>query len=166
MTDNKAKSDSSKNKTQASGFGGVVVIGGLLLIVLLIFLGQKGQTTNQTIDDNNPGPENSAVQDQEDPEELATAAGLPKLLDLGSLNCVPCKMMEPILEELTEEYHGRFIVEFIDVRENQAAGRQHSISSIPTQIFFDGDGGELFRHVGFYSKEEILSKWEEMGYSF
>jgi len=91
------------------------------------------------------------------------AAGLPRLLDLGSVSCIPCKMMAPILEELKKEYAGRLQVEFVDVMANPDAGRSYQISLIPTQIFFDASGKERFRHEGFFSKEDILAKWKELG---
>jgi len=90
-------------------------------------------------------------------------AKLPKLLDLGAGKCVPCKMMAPILEGLKKEYVGRMNVEFIDVWENPDAAKPYGIEVIPTQIFFDADGKELFRHVGFFGKEDILGKWKELG---
>lgn len=89
--------------------------------------------------------------------------GLPRLLDLGATKCVPCKMMAPILEELDEQYAGSLEVVFIDVWENRDAATEYGIESIPTQIFFDASGNELFRHVGFISKEDILAKWKELG---
>lgn len=95
--------------------------------------------------------------------ESIVAQGLPKLLDLGAGKCVPCKMMEPILEELTETYADKLEVEFIDVWENHDAGASYGIRMIPTQIFFDAAGEELFRHEGFFSKEDILAKWKELG---
>lgn len=91
------------------------------------------------------------------------AAKLPKLLDLGATRCIPCKMMAPILEELKKEYAGRMNVEFIDVWENRDAGKPYNIEMIPTQIFFDAGGKELFRHQGFFGKEDILAKWKELG---
>ena len=91
------------------------------------------------------------------------AAKLPRLLDLGAGKCIPCKMMAPILEELKKEYAGRMNVEFIDVWQNPDAGKQYGIEMIPTQIFFDASGKELFRHVGFFGKEDILGKWKELG---
>lgn len=86
---------------------------------------------------------------------------LPKLVDLGASKCTPCKMMEPILEELKDEYSDSFKVEFIDVWENEEAGEKYNIRMIPTQIFFDAEGKEIFRHEGFFSKEDILATWEE-----
>lgn len=91
------------------------------------------------------------------------AAKLPKLLDLGANKCIPCKMMAPILEELKTDYAGRMTVEFIDVWQNPDAGKQYGVEMIPTQIFFAADGRELFRHVGFFGREDILGKWKELG---
>jgi thioredoxin 1 len=88
---------------------------------------------------------------------------LPRLIDLGATKCIPCKMMAPILEQLKKEYAGRLVVEFLDVWENRSAGDRYGIRTIPTQIFFDATGKELFRHEGFYSKEDILGKWKELG---
>ncbi len=90
-------------------------------------------------------------------------AKLPKLIDLGADKCIPCKAMAPILEEMKKEYAGRMNVEFIDVWKNEDAGSQYNIETIPTQIFFDAEGKELFRHIGFFGKEDILAKWKELG---
>jgi len=91
---------------------------------------------------------------------------MPKIVDLGADKCVPCKMMAPILEELKHQYKGRFDVEVIDVWKNPAAGNAYRIRLIPTQIFFDEKGTELYRHEGFMSKQDILNKWIELGYKF
>ena len=91
------------------------------------------------------------------------ATKLPRLLDIGADKCIPCKMMAPVLEELKKEYAGRMKVEFIDVWKNPDAGKPYKIEVIPTQIFFDAEGKELFRHVGFFGKEDILGKWKELG---
>ena len=90
-------------------------------------------------------------------------AKLPKLLDLGATKCIPCKMMAPILEELKKEYAGKMKVEFIDVWQNEDAGKKYGVEMIPTQIFFDANDKELFRHTGFFGKEDILAKWKELG---
>lgn len=90
-------------------------------------------------------------------------ARLPRLVDLGADKCIPCKMMAPILAEFQRDYADRFVTEFIDVWKNPAAGAQYDIRVIPTQIFYDADGKELFRHEGFYGREDILGKWKELG---
>ena len=96
----------------------------------------------------------------------AVAAKLPRLLDLGATKCIPCKMMAPVLEELKKEYAGKLQVEFIDVWQDEAAGKQHGVEMIPTQIFYDANGKELFRHTGFFGKQDILAKWRELGVTF
>jgi thioredoxin 1 len=100
-----------------------------------------------------------------DPASPASVANvkLPKLLDLGAGKCIPCRMMAPILEELKKEYAGKMNVEFIDVWVNPDAAKPYGIEVIPTQIFYDADGKELFRHVGFFAKEDILAKWKALG---
>lgn len=90
-------------------------------------------------------------------------AKLPKLIDLGAGKCIPCKLMAPILVDLRKEYAGRMEVVFIDVWENPDAGKQYGIEVIPTQIFYDAEGKELTRHVGFFGKEDILGQWKELG---
>lgn len=95
-------------------------------------------------------------------ESSDSAVKLPKLLDLGATKCIPCKMMAPILEELKKEYAGKLKVEFIDVWENENAGKEYGVEMIPTQIFYDAAGKELFRHTGFFGKEDILAKWKEL----
>ncbi len=89
--------------------------------------------------------------------------GIPRLVDLGATKCVPCKMMAPILEDLKKTYAGKMDVEFIDVWENPDAGKKYGINVIPTQIFYDAQGKELFRHEGFFGKEDILAKWKKLG---
>ena len=91
------------------------------------------------------------------------AARLPRLLDFGSTTCTQCKLMAPILDEMTETFAGRLEVRFIDVRKDKAAAERHGVQIIPTQIFFDASGKELFRHQGFFSREDILAKWAELG---
>ncbi len=91
------------------------------------------------------------------------AAALPRLVDLGADTCIPCKMMAPILEELKAEYAGRLQVEFYDVCKNPGIGEKFGIRIIPTQIFYDASGRELYRHEGFMSRADILAKWKELG---
>jgi thioredoxin 1 len=91
---------------------------------------------------------------------------LPRLVDLGADKCIPCKMMAPVLKELQKEYARRMEVQFIDVWKNPDAGKAYQIHLIPTQIFFDASGKELYRHEGFFSKADILAKWKELGIEF
>ena len=145
-------------------FGKMTIVALLILAVIVTFylkenraIGQKTQTM-QTIE-------------TELAEELIQASGanetnLPRFLELGADQCVPCKMMQPILEELRREYSGQLQVDFIDVWKDPKQSQQYAISSIPTQIIFDAQGKEVFRHIGFFPKDQILKKFEELGMSF
>ncbi len=100
---------------------------------------------------------------QSAPQAAVPATAKPRMIDLGAKKCIPCKMMAPILEDLMKNYADHFETIFIDVWENTEAGKEYGIKTIPTQIFFDAQGKELFRHEGFISKEDILKKWAEFG---
>ena len=96
----------------------------------------------------------------------ATAAAtnvVPRLVDLGAGRCILCKLMAPILDDLKKTCAGRLDVVFIDVSKNMDEARKYGIKLIPTQIFYGVDGQELFRHEGFFAKEDILAKWKELG---
>ena len=97
------------------------------------------------------------------PEPASQGKAVPRLVDLGATKCIQCKMMAPILEDLKKTCAGKLDVQFIDVLENPDAGTPYGIQIIPTQIFYDAAGKELFRHEGFFAKEDILAKWKEFG---
>ena len=99
-------------------------------------------------------------------DDTATAAPVPgkvTMVDFGAKTCVPCKMMAPILEELEKEYTERAAILFIDVWENPEAGRKYGIQLIPTQIFYDAKGKEVFRHEGFMDKAAIVARLQKLG---
>lgn len=97
------------------------------------------------------------------PTSPAVAKKMPRVVDLGADKCIPCKQLAPILEELKKEYAGRVTVDFIDVWKNPKAGEPYQIRVIPTQVFFDADGKEVWRHEGFLPKEEFVKKFAELG---
>ena len=90
---------------------------------------------------------------------------LPLLLDLGSHACVPCKQMMPILDTLKTECSDQFSTRFIDVGMYPEEAEKYGIRIIPTQLFFNAQGEELFRHEGFFSRDQILNKWADLGFS-
>jgi thioredoxin 1 len=88
---------------------------------------------------------------------------LPRLVDVGADKCIPCVMMAPLLEELKKEYAGVLDVEFVDVWKNPVGAKQYGVRGIPTQIFYDANGKELKRHMGFISKQGILDEFQKLG---
>jgi thioredoxin 1 len=95
-------------------------------------------------------------------DTIAPVPGMVTMVDLGAKSCIPCKMMAPILEELEKEYKGKAAIIFIDVWQNEDEGKRFAISMIPTQIFFDRDGKEVYRHAGFLEKQAIVDRLEVM----
>ncbi|MHB8773107.1 MAG: thioredoxin family protein [Syntrophales bacterium] len=89
--------------------------------------------------------------------------GMVTMVDLGAKKCIPCKMMAPILAKLEKEYSGRAAVVFFDVWEDPAPAKRFGIRTIPTQIFFDKEGKEVYRHEGFLGEQEIVQRFKDMG---
>jgi len=87
----------------------------------------------------------------------------PAVIDLGMGKCIPCKQMKPILEELMQEYKGRARIEIIDIGQRPDQAEKHKVMLIPTQIFFDKDGQEVYRHEGFMPQADIVARLKEMG---
>jgi thioredoxin 1 len=78
-------------------------------------------------------------------------------VELGSVNCIPCKKMQPIMESIEEKYSDQIEVIFYDVwkADQKKYAEQYKISLIPTQVFLDANGEEFHRHQGFYPEEAI-----------
>jgi thioredoxin 1 len=78
-------------------------------------------------------------------------------VELGSVNCIPCKQMQPIMKSIEENYGDQVKVIFYDVwKEDQKKySKQYGIKLIPTQVFLDANGKEFHRHEGFYPEAEI-----------
>lgn len=95
--------------------------------------------------------------------QQALASGKPTLIDLGARSCIPCKKMAPILEELAATYRGQANVLFIDVHDDREAASRFGIQMIPTQLFFDGKGKEVKRHVGFMDRPDLLMGLQAAG---
>jgi thioredoxin 1 len=149
----------------------IVIVIALIAVVGLVFaLRQKDREAASEPADAVISSADTAMGDAaaalEDASKADKPAGLPRLIDLGAGKCIPCKMMKPLLDELKENYKNSFQVIFIDVWENPGEAKKYGIRLIPTQIFYDAGGKELFRHEGFYSKEDILGKWKELGFDF
>jgi len=89
--------------------------------------------------------------------------GMVTMIDLGAKKCIPCKMMAPILEKMEKVYKGKAVIAFIDVWEHQESVNRFGIRAIPTQIFFDKDAKEVYRHVGFLAEKDIVAQLEKMG---
>ena len=95
----------------------------------------------------------------------ALTDGKPFLVDFGANSCIPCRQMRPILKEVDKEYAGKTRVLIIDVYKYQDLAREYKIQLLPTLVFFDPKGKEVFRHMGVLDKEKIVAKLKEIGMS-
>ncbi|MBC2704766.1 co-chaperone YbbN [Desulfobacula sp.] len=95
--------------------------------------------------------------------EKLPVKGMVTLIDLGATECIPCKMMAPILTKLKKAYAGKADIVFIDVWKNRQQAPRFKIRAIPTQIFFNKQGEEVYRHVGFLDEKSIVKQLTKMG---
>jgi thiol-disulfide isomerase/thioredoxin len=100
---------------------------------------------------------------RDNPVDKARLSGKPSLVDFGATGCRPCDMLAPILKTLENKYEGKVNVLFVHVREQQVLAARYGVESIPVQVFFDKDGKEVFRHVGFYPQDQLEKHLAEMG---
>lgn len=116
-----------------------------------------------TIDVDKAWVEKQYASAMDNPVNKARMSGKPSLVDFWADGCIPCDMMTPVLGSLTKEYEGKLNVLFVHVRKEQILAARYGIQTIPVQIFFDKDGKEIFRHTGFFPKDQIVAKLIEIG---
>jgi len=100
---------------------------------------------------------------RDNPVDEARMSGRPTMAEFGATGCIPCDMMQPILDNLRKKYPDRLNVVFVHVGENRILGARFGIQSIPVQVFYDKNGEEVFRHVGFYAEADVLKQLVKMG---
>ncbi len=128
-----------------------VVITLLILISsTLLFSQNSGEQANE---------ENLIISD----EQLDFSKHKVTFIELGADKCIPCKAMQPIMREIAKEYKDKIQVVFYDVWKTPKYAKDYGIQMIPTQVFMDKNGDEIFRHVGFFAKEEIIKALKEKG---
>ena len=108
-----------------------------------------------------PKPEPKPEPEPEPPPKPKT---LPRMWDYGSDNCLPCIEMAKFLNPMIAEYKDKVDIRIINVYQDRERTQQARIQVIPTQIFYDPDGKELFRHVGLYPRDSIVAKFKEYGW--
>ncbi len=85
------------------------------------------------------------------------------MLELGSVGCIPCEHMRPVMDRLSRTYKGKLEVVFVDVRKESEPARRFRVFGIPTQVFLDRGGQEFHRHVGYYDYESIVPVLKKAG---
>lgn len=88
---------------------------------------------------------------------------LPTMADFGRTWCKPCKAMVPILKQAAKDYEGKANILFVDLGKYAKLGRNYRIRAMPTQIFFDAQGNEVGRHMGYMGSKDIEKRLAELG---
>ena len=86
-----------------------------------------------------------------------------KFLEIGSDKCIPCKQMKVVTENIVKKYGDELAFEFIDINIDENATEKYKVQLIPTQIFYNPKGVEIFRHVGYFPEEKIDSLLQANG---
>ena len=105
----------------------------------------------------------SASEEPKDDLDELPVKGMVTMIDLGRKTCTQCKMMAPILEKLEKEYRGKAAIVFINLIDYPEQQYKYKLKALPTQIFFDPSGEEVYRHVGFMAEENIVAQLNKMG---
>jgi thioredoxin 1 len=92
----------------------------------------------------------------------AISGGKPMVVDFGANSCIPCRQLRPILQKIRQAYTGKIEVQVIDIRYNKQLADEYKIQVIPTVVFFDRTGKEVFRHQGFMNEESIKAQLLKM----
>ena len=112
----------------------------LLLLAVTLAMGAPAQSKN-TAKDTSGG----------------TTTQLITFVELGSVKCVPCRMMQPVMKNIEGKYGSQIKVIFHDIwnEDQKKYAREYDIQVIPTQVFLDKEGKEVFRHEGYFPESEI-----------
>jgi thioredoxin 1 len=135
----------------------------VVLVAILLVLALKHATRNTTRGPDRDDPAAMVPLEPIPASYASSAPGIPRLAALGAGECIPCKAMAPIRAELRREYAGALVVDFYDVWKDPAAGRHFRIRAIPTLIFYDAEGREVGRLLGFVPKADILAAYARWG---
>jgi thioredoxin 1 len=101
----------------------------------------------------------------EDKADKGTRKYKVTFIELGSVRCIPCQQMQPVMKSVEEIFGKDVKVVFHDVWTEAGApyAKQYGIEAIPTQVFLDKDGKEFFRHVGYFPEEELVKVLQQKG---
>lgn len=128
------------------------------LWILFVFGCDKNDVQTKT---NSPKQNTKATQNDsvkiDSTKSDTTKTKTPKVtfVELGSVTCIPCRMMQPVMKAIEEEFGDQIEIVFHDVWKDRAPAEKYLIRVIPTQVFLDESGNEFLRHEGYFPKEEI-----------
>lgn len=92
-------------------------------------------------------------------EEVVLQSEIPVMLDLWAVWCGPCKMIHPIIEEMSEEFKDKALMAKLDVDSNRETAMKYGIRNIPTVLYFK-NGEVVDKQVGAVPKKKFVEKLE------
>ncbi len=131
----------------------------LFLITAFTFAG-CGQNSNQDKQEKQKTAQKTqSAQKQEEGNYKVT------FIELGSVRCIPCQKMQPIMKSVEEKYPNQVKVIFYDIwtSEGRPYANKYNVKVIPTQVFLDENGKEYFRHEGFFPEKELVEVLKKNG---
>ena len=136
----------------------------VILLILIFSISFCSHTSEEQA--NEPKTEQKAKSEENliiSGEQLDFSKHKVTFIELGADRCIPCKAMQPIMREIAQKYKGTIQVVFYDVWKTPKYAKDYGIKMIPTQVFIDKNGDEIFRHVGFFAKDKIIKMLKEKG---
>ena len=137
----------------------------IVILVVLLAIGAVLVGKHFTATGTSPAPADQAANPLLPGPELAPSLenGRATMVDFGAGACTACKELQPVIDATAERYRGKANIVYVDTGLYAAIAKQYRVSLIPTQIFFDSEGNEVFRNVGKISPEEIDRRLAEAG---
>jgi len=123
----------------------------ILFLTTVLFVSACGQNTSK---DENTNPQGKIITESKDSGKKYKVT----FIELGSVKCIPCQQMQPVMKAIETKYGKDVKVDFHDVWTDAGKpfGVKYGIEAIPTQVFLDETGKEYYRHVGYFPEEELV----------
>ena len=130
----------------------------ILFFITTFFVTGCGQNPSQGENAKTPGQVSTNTKDSEKKYKVT-------FIELGSVRCIPCQQMQPVMKSIEAKYGKEVKVDFHDVWTDAGKpyGVKYGIEAIPTQVFLDETGKEFFRHVGYFPEEELVKVLQQKG---
>lgn len=129
----------------------------IFALTILLSCGKQVQEGAKNNSKSVQAAQNDTKKNNEPKTEAISNSGeaIVTFIELGSVNCIPCKKMQPIMKSIEQKYGEQVKVIFYDVNKEPDRAGEYKIQLIPTQVFLDKNGKEIYRHEGYYPEKEI-----------
>lgn len=88
----------------------------------------------------------------------------PAIYEFARKLCPICQKNAMVLKEVEARYRGQIILRFLYIDTEEPVFREYRVTFVPTQVFLDASGREVFRHEGPLSQKELIAKLKELNF--